>query len=372
MLRLFLLAAAGFILLPLGGCLGGKSELNGSDGGDGSGGGVGVPIGPDDDAEVDRTACGGALTSVPERVATEVSADWLYASGTHAFWADQETGRVQEVDLCTGEIRVVAQFEFLTDLAQDGATLLATGTKDGVVGAFRYDNLRDEVVLLSELRRSGQVAAANGRVFVLLEQDTADPESPYGEPHFDLLEVLPDGPVLLHVVEARAPMTSTSLVGASAAGVYVRQDFDCGCNAGLTLYPSDGTDSKGITDSAGSRSIAVQGDRMFLASDLDPQGFGESVVDIVSVPIEDGESKVLFGRDEALTRDVYQIAADERSVCIKPIRTAPRCIDQTSGELRSLSAESNTDSSSLIAMGDGVVAWVSRTETTAELWAAVP
>lgn len=329
--------------------------------------------GPEPEPEPRPAVCGGAITSTATVVATDLAFEsgWLRGAGETVFFGDRTSARLRAIDLCSGAVDDVATLEELGGGAVIGDAIYFTGTAGGAPGLYRWSRAVPELERVMDLRGPGQLATTSDRLFVLLAREEKEPND---TPDLDIYEIDPSTPALLprHVVEAWAPGTTTSLVGASPAGLYVRQSYDCGCNPKLVLYPLDGKEASSLADTEGSVSLAVVGDRIVVAADLESLSFGESDLDIVSLPLAGGEPEVLLEKDEEHTRDVFNVVADERSVCFLPYGSGPRCLDASSGSLRVVDDPAEWTATGPLVMTGGAIAWLRKGAEGFDLVAAVP
>lgn len=305
-------------------------------------------------------ACGGALGSAPRVLVAGVGEGWLFVDGDHLVHVEQGFGTVRRIDRCSGEAEVVSQEGYVSSAAlRDGAVYMSKPSEDpSFVYLLRVAIDGSDLDIVADAPSGARLVAHASGVYLKASIDT--------EPHdvgiYELDEAA--GVVSLrYQLDTQEGIKDVSLIGASDAGVYFKESYDCGCNPGLELWPFGGSETRGVPGTAGAWSLAAVGGDLFVGSDLDPMGFGSVVMDIVRLPLEGGEPDVLVPASEEHTYDVRSVAANATTVCWINEAGPPRCVRRAEGASLRLMDERDAHAApqSLVLAGDAAY-WV-RPET---------
>ncbi len=300
-----------------------------------------------------ETTCDGALGMEPRVLAEGLGEGQLFAAGDHLLHVATETGRVLRIDGCSGRTELLAELGAAQRAAFHEGSVYVVVSSQGSPQLWRVPVAGGAPEVVAELASSASIVAHRSGVFLMMK--AADSED---RQLFSLDEA--SGKLsLVGEVDVWAPGTSVSLIGVSDAGLYVRENYDCGCNPELSLVPFDGTDIRGVPNTAGALSLAVVGSSLFVATDLDAMGFGEVLLDIVRLPLEGGTPDILLGKDMDHTSDVRRIAANEKAVCWASYAAAPRCLRLAAGSAaRALEGEDDHAGVTPLVMTHDAVYWL--------------
>ena len=201
------------------------------------------------ETETRQTPCDGGITTEPSVVAVvpggpPSSKNALFARGTTAYVVSSQTSAdmtVTAIDLCSHTTSVLASFDNVQDAAIAGDAMLLSVWRAGGPELVRLPLDGGDVETVAVLAPGSQLESAGAGVVVGMGK--ADGSSVDGELElFELSgsELVPFG-LVSGVPQTGTGGTSTDLVGASEAGPYLIQWFDCGCTPKLQLHSFDGS-----------------------------------------------------------------------------------------------------------------------------------
>lgn len=113
--------------------------------------------------------------------------------------------------------------------------------------------------------------------------------------------------------------------GISDAGVYLTEDYDCGCTPMLKRWPFSGQDLHTVTGTSGSRSGSVVEDALIVARDPEPSGFGSGQYEIARVPLDGGDGEVLAAYQAGLA-PLGVVVASADIACFADFEGPPSCV----------------------------------------------
>ncbi len=305
-------------------------------------------------------ACEGAIHGSATVVADDLPEDWLdsnrglVAAGDALLLTTKTT--VELVDPCSGERTELATDDRIVDSAiYAGQVYFIAQDIMGVVNELRRVPLAGgSIESLGDIG-TGRVVASPEGVFALRFRELGA---------YELLDVTEGATetVVLTLNDAGITGYSARPIGASAAGIYLRESWDSGSPLRLRRWPYGG-DALGVEGTAGANAIAVDGDDLVALL-----GFAD-VPSIVRLPAEGGEatevvsSERLMGtatRLEAASGTTCWLTAEEATpLCLRDGETTPRALGPPGGHVGAL------------VLRDALY-WLREGENGSELVAAVP
>lgn len=333
---------------------------------------IAKPDGPGDDPGVQRHACNGALGSAPRVLVGGLGEGWLFVDGDHLVYVEELPGAVRRIDRCSGEASVIATATHVTSAAlRNGSVyLVENGDDPGFDNLLRVPIAGDTTDVVAQAPAGARLVAHASGVFL-----KASIETEQHDPGIFELDEAAGTVSLRHQLDTWEGIKQISLIGASDAGLYFKESYDCGCNAGLKLWPFDGSETSGVPGTAGAWSLATVGDDLFVGSELEPVGFGSVVLDIVRLPLEGGEPDVLVPANEEHTYDVRKIAANATAVCWTNYAGPPRCIRPATGaSLRLMDEDDDQAAPQALVLAEDAAYWMRREKDGAsfQIVGAVP
>jgi hypothetical protein len=313
------------------------------------------------------SACDGRLTAEPRLLASGLGTGSLLLAGDAMIVVDAESGRVTRVDRCSGDVATLAELGSSENAAMHGDDVFVA-TSGEAPRLERVPLGGGAATTVATLPARTRVASTGASLVVAVDLPSTTPNGPTNlGVNLHLLE----GTTLVPIRMVDASIGGTvGLVGASAAGAYIRHAPHCSCNPGLTLVRLDGGADVDIAGTHGARTLALQGDDgLVVASEAESYGMGSGVVDIARVPLAGGAREVLVPSTTGLVSSVRSVAASDAGACWVGEGAPVRCVDARVGEVRDLA---DGVSVGPITMADDALYWLRASAEDgggADLWA---
>jgi hypothetical protein len=319
--------------------------------------------------EQELQACDGALGATPRVLATGLDEGWLLETGDYLVHVPRYSGQTVRIDRCSGATALVGETPSVMSAAIHGSFVYLVENGESFGMLVRRPLAGGAPEWIAETSANARLVTHDSGVY--LRDAIAPGDLDVGI--FELDEATGEL-ALRHRIDSWDGIKIISTIGASDAGIYFRESYDCGCNAGLHLWPFDGSDVRAVAGTAGAWSVGIAGSDLFVGAERDPVGFGSVVVEIVRLPLEGGEPDVIVEASEEHTYDVRRVAANASAVCWTTWGNPPRCIRRRAGaELRLMDTEGGDGAQPLV-LTDDAAYWLRPAPggPDLELVAAVP
>jgi hypothetical protein len=313
----------------------------------------------DESTDDPPTACAGMLDQTPTKLAETwaFGHDVIVDGDTLVLVEPGQNGYLRRLDRCTGAELRASPIPFLDRAILHEGAIVFTGVSEGPNPyLMRWDEAGDDLVFLAEVPFSRLYSLTTGLYLA-------------GGDEIHRFDEASESAVLVHTIDTPLdiPGLYVAHIGASEAGLYYRFDYDCGCTPKLERWPIEAADDLAVEGSAGARRLASVGDRIFINVDQNPDGFGSGIDDIVELPAEGGEPRLLFsgtGEDGP----VQDIAANDEWVCWTNAVRGPRCVNRADpAELREFGG---VGAFGPIALAEDAVYWFVEQDAISELMGA--
>lgn len=267
-------------------------------------------------------ACGGALGREPSVLASGLEASSLLLDGDHLILAGQ-TGSVLRIDRCNGAQEVLAERGAPVSVAIDGDTAFVAVESPPELLRVPLDG--QPITTVAELPGPGRIAAlADGRVYAVLAVPDPTGGDEDGSDDVVVVAVDPGSGAVTELLREELWLPGTwSLLGASRAGLYVRNGSYHGGNPGLLRVPLDGGPPGEIEGTHGAVDVAVLEDHLVIAGEAEENGMGSGRMEIARFEL-DGSGREALVPESAEVGHVQRVAADTTLVCW-PRATTIRC-----------------------------------------------
>lgn len=260
-------------------------------------------------------ACDGALGRTPVVLASGLDASEMMVVGDHLLLG-APSGRVDRVERCTGAVESIASLGSATHLAlAEGGAVLVTSASPPRLS--RLDRDGTDLTTIAELPGPGRVALdAGGRILAVLALPDDTGGDLDGNDDVGLFTVDPtSGEVFEHRREELWLPGTWTLLGASEAGMVVRNSSFHGGNPGLLLVHLDDARGGGeLEGTHGAVDLARVGNHLVLAGEPEEIGMGSGRMEIVRMTPSGADREVLVADSDDVGY-VQRIAADETLAC---------------------------------------------------------
>jgi hypothetical protein len=261
-----------------------------------------------DDVRPDPSAirCNGKLGAEAVVVQEGMGKGLLLSDGDDVFIVE-EAGRILRLGRCGDASQEIASGILARQAALAGdfvyfASSESDKTNRSVLRRVRKSGGRIEQVLTG-ITMTGLVARES-TLYFMNWRSTTEPDYVLQSLEVDAIE-----PAALATLRTGGYKTFY-LRGVSDAGLYVREDYDCGCIPGLQRLPFGSTELLAMPGSGGAMSAtAVWDGELYFARLRLLSGVEER--DIVKVPIAGGEAQIVVPMSEEFTSYARAVAVDE-------------------------------------------------------------